>query len=97
MKTIAFNTGRQYDQHGQRIVAKVLSQETDEFGTLYRFAFVDLSRGIPGRATCFGAFNATEIMRAYDNGQYQGTWSNADFENAEQAYNEAMAKQEGKA
>lgn len=85
---IAFNTGRGYSPEGQRIVAKVLATETDELCPMHRFAFADLDRGIFGRATCFGEFTQANVMAAYDAGNYEGTWSTADFHDAHEYYRE---------
>jgi len=60
-KTLAFNTGRQYSEAGQRIAAGLL----DDGGII----FVDIDRGLeyliaPGAAR----FTQAAIMAAYDKG-----------------------------
>jgi hypothetical protein len=60
-KTLAFNTGRQYSEAGQRIAAGLL----DDGGII----FVDIDRGLeyliaPGAAR----FTQSSIMGAYDRG-----------------------------
>jgi hypothetical protein len=60
-KTLAFNTGRQYSEVGQRIAAGLL----DDGGII----FVDIDRGLeyliaPGAAR----FTQSSIMGAYDRG-----------------------------
>jgi hypothetical protein len=89
---IAFNTGRQYTQEGQRIIAKVLELQIVGDVPTYRFAFADLDRGIYGRAICFGKFDQAGIMFAYDHGKYEGTWSDADFADAARDYRELTAQ-----
>lgn len=66
-KTLAFNTGRQYSDNGQRIAAGLL-----ENGNIL---FVDIDRGleylIPAGAA---AFNQNSILAAYDGGGLE--WCN---------------------
>jgi hypothetical protein len=71
MDTIKFKTGREYTEHGQRIVARLL-----ENGNI---VFLDIDRGIDGVISANGFsredvkelfFNRSGVMDAYDNGNY---------------------------
>lgn len=59
MKTLKFNTGRQYTQHGQRIVATQL-----ESG---HTVILDIDRHIDVLFPAQVDFTKTDIMWAYDN------------------------------
>lgn len=58
-KTLAFNTGRQYSDNGQRIAAALLNDDS--------IVFVDIDRGLE-YVIAAGAveFNQAAIMAAYD-------------------------------
>ena len=71
MKTIKFKTGREYTEHGQRIVARLLDNGD--------IVFLDIDRGIDGVIRANGIskediedlyFNRTTIMDCYDNENY---------------------------
>lgn len=62
MKTLKFNTGRDYSAHGQRIAATQL--ETGQI------IFVDVDRHIDVMLPAGVQFNQTDIMRFYDLGAY---------------------------
>lgn len=71
MNTIKFNTGREYTEHGQRIVARLLDDGD--------IVFLDIDRGIDGVIRANGIskedieelyFNRVTIMDCYDNGNY---------------------------
>ena len=71
MKTIKFQTGRHYTEHGQRIAAALLTD-----GRVY---FVDVDRDIDGILAAnaadildFGMFNRRDILSMYDANQYGG-------------------------
>lgn len=71
MKTIKFQTGRHYTEHGQRIAAALLDD-----GRIY---FVDVDRDIDGILSAdaadileFGLFSRRDILSMYDAGQYGG-------------------------
>jgi len=58
MKIIKFNTGREYSEHGQRIVAMQLDNG--------HIILVDLDRHIDLMLLAGVGFNQLEIMQAYD-------------------------------
>jgi len=71
MDTIKFKTGREYTEHGQRIVARLLDNGN--------IVFLDIDRGIDGVINANGFskedvkelfFNRSAVMNAYDNGNY---------------------------
>jgi hypothetical protein len=62
MKTLTFNTGRQYTQHGQRIVATQL-----ESGHI---VMLDIDRHIDVMLPSQVDFTKTDIMWAYDLSMY---------------------------
>jgi aspartate/methionine/tyrosine aminotransferase len=66
MKTISFNTGRGYTEHGQRIGAAQLSDGT--------VAFSDIDRGIDYVTSGPCALTQTAIMAAYDYNETNGRW-----------------------
>jgi hypothetical protein len=70
MKTMDFNTGREYTTEGQKITASVIREDKDEFlGTIYQVRFVDHSRGIDGYVTVWD-WSQDAIMNEYDNNRY---------------------------
>jgi hypothetical protein len=70
IKTLAFNTGRGYTTHGQRIGAAQLSDGT--------VAFSDIDRGIDYVTSGPCALTQTAIMRAYDYNETTGRWHGND-------------------
>jgi len=62
MKTLKFNTGRKYSEHGQRIVATQL-----ESGHI---VLIDLDRHIDAMLPAGVEFNQADIMQAYDHSWY---------------------------
>jgi hypothetical protein len=60
MQTIKFNTGREYTEHGQRIIATQL-----EGGNI---VLLDLDRHIDVMLPVGVDFTQAEIMQAYDHG-----------------------------
>lgn len=65
MRKIEFNTRRPYADNGQIIRAAQLTNG--------RIVFADMARGIDGILPADTEFTQTDIMRAYDNGNYD--WS----------------------
>jgi hypothetical protein len=66
----AFNTGRHYTRHGQRIAVRLLSHDHDTLAGV--IALVDADRGIQGLYRVIGVdriacLSREEVMRAYDN------------------------------
>ncbi len=71
----AFNSGRGYTEHGQRIGWCIAAVERDpEFDSdlfdLYTVVFYDLDRTINGVITVMGEVTPVSVMREYDRGQY---------------------------
>lgn len=64
-RKIAFNTGRKYTVHGQRIIAV---QYTD--GVVL---FHDIDRMICGEFVMRTDLNKVAVMRAYDHNEYEAT------------------------
>ena len=69
-KTIAWNTGRGYTAHGQRIAAAQLSDGT--------VAFSDIDRGIDYVTTGPCALTRDAVMQAYDYNDTNGNWYSND-------------------
>ena len=66
MKIIAFNTGRGYTAHGQRIAATQLSDGS--------VAFCDIDRGIDYITTGPCDLTQSAVMSAYDTNWTDGRW-----------------------
>ena len=71
MKTIKFNTGREYTEHGQRIAAVAV-----EGGIV----FLDMDRGIDGLIPLANTVRdlRAQAQHGYDYGNYVSAWEHSD-------------------
>jgi hypothetical protein len=86
------NTGRMYTSMGQRIAWTVLSEAPSGDGKVYKVAFYDIDRGIPGEVLLTVTPSVQSLMHAYDHNQYVGWIERADVRDA---LREAALKIEG--
>lgn len=73
MDVIGFNTGRQYSNHGQRIIAVQLAPKYDDFWEkeYSEILFEDIDRMISGKLSGLWGFTEDGIMKEYDKGDYE--------------------------
>lgn len=75
---MSFQSGRHYGPDGHRIEAKIISSQLCplEGRTIYRVMFLDHTRGICGYLH-LANLTPESLMREYDAGRYEGSWTSA--------------------
>lgn len=77
LNTLEFNTGRQYTDKGQRIIAIEVEVGVCPIfdSELTTVEFHDIDRHVAGRITIDGSITEAKVMHMYDNGRYVGIQS----------------------